>query len=298
MLSICDIVLNHTANESAWLRAHPEATYNCANCAHLRPAALLDAALARLARATAAGSHAPAGVPARLAHNHHLQALERVMAAQVEQLRLHEMFCCDVERLLHDFCAMARNKASCADEEARLAACGAALRRRLQALNAAAAAAVAAHLRAALDNCIACVRYERLQEDGPRIEEVSDKHPLVPRYFTWTDEDLADAEACVWGEGGERVSAHNGWVMDADPLQDFAAPEHDARVYLRRELIAWGDSVKLRYGAGPEDSPFLWAHMREYVELTAELFDGLRLDNCHSTPLHVSPPHHASYNYN
>lgn len=48
MLSICDVVLNHTANETPWLAEHPEATYNCSNCPHLRPAALLDALLARL----------------------------------------------------------------------------------------------------------------------------------------------------------------------------------------------------------------------------------------------------------
>lgn len=55
-----------------------------------------------------------------------------------------------------------------------------------------------------------------------------------------------ELEALVFGDEGALVMAHNGWVMDGDPLQDFAAAPQQGRVYLRRELIAWGDSVKLR----------------------------------------------------
>ncbi|XP_046960879.1 glycogen debranching enzyme [Vanessa cardui] len=333
MLSICDVVLNHTANETPWLAEHPEATYNCYNCPHLRPAALLDAVLARLSDDVARGALEPA-VPRRVTQHDHIEAIRHILQTQrIPEARLHEMFTCDVDDTVQKFYYMARNKvppvkgvgegardalrltpdpqrrrcaatvdldlalqiynvyrSDCYDEESRLKRSCEELRRRLEQLNEAAADCMRDHLCAALDNCVAGMRYFRLQSDGPKIEEVSAKNPLVPRYFTFPSAvgSLADMEAIIYGEAGRLVMAHNGWVMNADPLQDFAAREHDGRVYIRRELIAWGDSVKLRYGDKPEDSPFLWGQMREYVELTAEVFDGVRLDNCHSTPLHVA----------
>ena len=72
MLSVCDIVLNHTANETPWLSVHPEATYNCTNCPHLRPAYLLDAALSMFSVQVARGEWTHRGVPPTVNSEDHL----------------------------------------------------------------------------------------------------------------------------------------------------------------------------------------------------------------------------------
>ena len=45
MVSIVDIVLNHTANNSNWIVEHPDSTYNTDDCPHLWSAWVLDKAI-------------------------------------------------------------------------------------------------------------------------------------------------------------------------------------------------------------------------------------------------------------
>lgn len=136
-------------------------------------------------------------------------------------------------------------------------------------------------LAAAKDGVIGRLRYTRLDSGGPKLGEINKKNPLVEPYFTR----LAKNAQTAKHPQKSLTVANNGWMWGADPLKNFA--EYPSKAYLRREVIVWGDCVKLRYGDSKEANPWLWAHMTEYAELLAGVFDGFRLDNCHSTPLHV-----------
>lgn len=72
MLSVCDVVLNHTANESPFLVSHPECTYNCFNSPYLRPAYILDATLFEFTTQVTAGDWEFKGIPTVVETEDHL----------------------------------------------------------------------------------------------------------------------------------------------------------------------------------------------------------------------------------
>lgn len=191
------------------------------------------------------------------------------------------------------FAAFNTFRQDCFDEDTRLRKCAESFRAHLEHLNQTVRHELDEFLGNAVDNCLAGLRYERLQSDGPKVRVINKQYPLFTPYFTdggLKGRPLADIEQAMHTPTGAQMMAHNGWVMSADPLADFARAPQSGRgnVYLKRELIAWGDSVKLRFGDRPADSPFLWQFFKDYVQQTARIFDGIRLDNCHSTPLHVA----------
>lgn len=130
------------------------------------------------------------------------------------------------------------------------------------------------------------IKYLRLDAHGPKLGPITKQSPLIETYFTRLP--LNETTKSYATKHGEKALSlvNNGWVWNADAMRDHAG--HESRAYLRREVIVWGDCVKLRYGNSPSDNPFLWSYMADYTRLMAKHFVGFRIDNCHSTPLWVA----------
>ncbi|EMS12759.1 glycogen debranching enzyme [Entamoeba histolytica HM-3:IMSS] len=133
-------------------------------------------------------------------------------------------------------------------------------------------------INAAIQNCTNTIKYKCFDEAGPRIEKVSKEEHILPYYF-----EVIDGKNSK-GEKVHIVAAHHGWVFGGDPFFDFVG-DNKSKVYIRREAVVWEDSLKLNYGRKYEENKFLWDYMGEYGMSNAKIFNGFRLDNCHSVPL-------------
>ncbi|PVU96658.1 hypothetical protein BB561_001053 [Smittium simulii] len=136
---------------------------------------------------------------------------------------------------------------------------------------------------AILTNIKNTIMFERFTKTNWKFEKpISPTFPLVDPYFTTVPRTKKNSSF----KNDELILANNGWIWGGDPLKNFA--ESQSKSYLRREVIVWGDCVKLNYGKRPADNPWLWKYMRAYTTKMAKLFHGFRIDNCHSTPFELA----------
>ncbi|VDM59544.1 unnamed protein product [Angiostrongylus costaricensis] len=326
MLTVQDVVWNHAAKNAPWLQEHPECGYNCLNSPHLRPAFVLDRVYHHFGVEVSRNKWASRGVPEVVNSVHHTNTIEYILRTEVlPKVRLHEFFQVNIEENVGKFEDLARtssepldeflpveqdpewkrfgcsvdwtkamrifnrNRYDAESEEDRVSKCTAAFREHLIFLNNEAGKESWYILMAGLRAVMGHITYQRTADGGPKLGAVTERHPLTTDYFSFHGDSISweEDEKLAYNPDTSRfLHAFNGWVISADPLKNFALP--DSQVYLRRELVCWGDSIKLNYGEKPEDSPFLWEYMKSYTQKCAQMFHGLRIDNAHGTPIHVA----------
>ena len=100
MLSICDIVLNHTANETAWVTEHPEATYNLVNCPYMRSAFLLERVIKRLSIDIGTGVWVEKGIPkGEVSRQAHVDICKDLLENfYLPKVNIPELFLSDIEK--------------------------------------------------------------------------------------------------------------------------------------------------------------------------------------------------------
>ncbi|KJR83711.1 glycogen debranching enzyme [Sporothrix schenckii 1099-18] len=338
LLSLTDIVLNHTANNSPWLLDHPDAGYNLKTAPHLESAYLLDSKLLELGDRLG-----EMGLPTDLKSTDDLDKIMGAIKTEcIAGIRLWEYYVLDVENDAANAAdSWSRGDITIPDAYAGLddlaflksadlktqteflkkhalhgndrlgerhrrtidGKVGAALLTAVlgpasggaekdaahntlvsmaDALNVPFYAEYDAEVADILQQLFNRIKYCRLDDNGPKMGPIGPKSALIETYFTR----LPRNEQTAHFDIEELVLVNNGWVWGGNALVDNAGPQ--SRVYLRREVIVWGDCVKLRYGSGPADSPWLWEHMTQYARTMAKYFAGFRIDNCHSTPMHVA----------
>lgn len=331
LLSLTDVVYNHTAHNSDWLKDHPEAGYSVKSAPHLHPALDLDTSLLEFS-----ANLRPLGYPTYIRSIDDLNSIMNGIKEHVFGIvKLWEYYVVDVSRI-RDAALVKWKEAEASpgliepitipslikgnlEEIAKFIVDNASIHfdkfghaRYIRSLDIEKFVAILISLlsdkstppssdelskhvtsvlneinlplyrdydkdvRDILTQLFNRIKYNFLDANGPKFGEITTSCPLIETYFT---------RVKTRPHGEVIALANNGWIWNGNPLVDFASAK--SRAYLRREVIVWGDCVKLRYGSHPSDSPYLWDRMTKYTQLMAKYFHGFRIDNCHSTPLHV-----------
>lgn len=321
LLSLTDVVWNHTSDDSPWLRDHPDAGYNAITAPHLKAAIELDQKLLDYS-----DKLSELGLPTEINDEGALKKIVSGIQEHVlDSLALWQYYVFDKKETLKDLkerfdsgkvdpadipdhvnvsdikllASYVLSSASVdgepilndrflnkLDSSKFLSILFAVASGEFEQVEGKASRIIDeinAPLYAAYDDDVRSIklqvadraRYLRLADNGPKLGPITKDSKFTEAYFTRFE----------GKDGQEYALANNGWIWGGNPLVDFASSQ--SKSYLRREVIVWSDCVKLRYGKGPEDSPHLWERMIEYTKNSAEAFSGFRLDNCHSTPLHV-----------
>ena len=297
---VTDVVWNHTANDSAWLKHHPEATYNLINTPHLLPAFLLDYEIGQISAELSDPAH-----PFHLITSEEdLKQFGAVLTNRLLNLKLEEYRQCNVKDQLSTFSTLLKQikvddetvtmeyphlvlnpshqenvkfnrSLNLQDEVSRvtpainsgalsLHAATVNLEKTLLWLNKIEREKMEEIIDSAVNGVKGTMRYERIDPTGPKLGPVSSTSPICPKYFScpFTGPDAAAIVALE--ENRKFIYAHNGWVMDWNPVHNFVDQKFE--VYLKRQLCAWDDSAKLRYGDGPQSCPALWERMEQYTK--------------------------------
>lgn len=334
LLTLTDVVWNHTAHNSKWLEEHPEAGYSVETAPWLESALELDTALLKFGEDLES-----LGLPTEFKSTEDLVTVMNAMRKQaVDGIRLWEFYAIDVKadkkKILDAWTNGKTDPASIQSTDLRkfgeltpkeqgqlvrehgipaskqvygrfgrsvdatfgaailtvlhgdydqdTSAAEASLSKLLDAVNLPLYEEYDTDMADIMDQLFNRIKYLRIDDHGPKMGPVSKDSPLIETYFTR----LPLNETTKKHNPKALALVNNGWIWNADAMRDNAGP--DSKAYLRREVIVWGDCVKLRYGSSPEDNPFLWDFMTKYTQLMAKYFNGFRIDNCHSTPLVVA----------
>ena len=306
---VTDLVLNHLSPNSPFIAKCPEATYNTHNTPHLIAALLLDISLAQLSNMIAAGNLMNYCKPTTIDSNAEIfcEGLWKLLTRQflpefniLKHITISppssEIHACTIRdevikqviELIPPLTGYVNWPAVEAEflklgitdlEGAKVGYC--------RVFNTIYAPQEAVSISVSIVNSlIGHVKYDRFNPNGAHYHmPITKKDPLFPIYFAVpppfrsiyeSDDYTTVIPPNIFGY------ACNGWVMGVSSA-DFIYTQ----AYMRREVVAWSDCIKLRYfeESGKRSCPELWAYMSEHCKLLASHFNGFRIDNAHSTPV-------------